>query len=153
MTLDVNKPEDEVFVSELASYIREDRVAINTLSGSGNVGTTELVVAAGQTTLVVGTDVGLYGVEFVKITAAAVVNLTKITGGSEGQIKIFSFQDNNISIVDGVASVGNFYLNQLPALSSFDASLNDIIAFVNIGGDGASVYGYWKELYRTLAVK
>ena len=31
--------------------------------------------------------------------------------------------------------------------------IDDILAVVNIDGDGAANYGYWKELFRTLSVK
>ncbi len=153
MTLDPNKPTDKIAVSELHALIRENRVAINAMAGAGNGGVTNLIVALGTTSLIVGTDVGVYGYEAVIIAAAGLVNLSKILGGSEGQVKVLVFQDNNISIVDGVASAGNIYLNQLPALSSFGAQDGDVLALVNIGGDGASVYGYWKELYRSIAVK
>jgi len=153
MSLDTNKPTDQVAVSELPAYIREDRVAINAVSGAGNVGVTDLTVAAGAVSLSVGTDLGTYGYETVIIDAAGVISLATILGGTEGQVKILIFQDNNISIVDGVASSGKFYLNQLPALSSFAAQAGDVLALVNVGGDGAAIYGYWKELYRTIAVK
>ena len=54
MTLNVNEPSDQALVSELPGYIREDRAAINAVSGSGNVGNTELEVTAGATSLTVG---------------------------------------------------------------------------------------------------
>ena len=151
--LDTNKPTDQEFVSALPAYIRETRVAVNAVSGAGNVGSTALTVPAGATSLSVGVDLGSYGYETVVIDSAALVSLQTILGGTEGQVKVFIFQDNNVSLVDGVAANGNFYLNQLPALSTFSAQQNDILALVNIGGDGASAHGYWKELYRTLAIK
>ena len=151
--LDTNKPTDQEFVSALPAYIRETRVAVNAVSGAGNVGVTELTVAAGATSLSIGTDLGAYGFETVVIDGAAAISLQRILGGTQGQVKVIIFQDNNVSLVDGAAANGNFYLNQLPALSTFAAQQNDVIALVNIGGDGASIQGYWKELYRTLAIK
>ena len=153
MTLDVNKPTDQAFVAELSAYIRENRVAINAISGVGNVGVTDLTVAAGVVSLVVGTDLGLYGLELVIITGAAAITLATITGGTEGQIKIFIFQDANIDMTDGVKADGKFYLNQLPVLSDYTPQQDDILAIANIGGDGASVHGYWKELFRTGSIK
>ena len=149
----MNKPTDQELVAELPSYIREDRVAINAVSGAGNVGTTDLTVAAGTTSLVVGTDLGVYGLEIVKITGGAAVTLLTITGGTEGQAKIFIFQDALITLTDGAKADGKFYLNQLPALSNFSPQQDDVLVLANIGGDGASVHGYWKELYRTISVK
>jgi len=81
------------------------------------------------------------------------IKVTRRITRRRSKVKVLVFQDNNISIVDGVASGGKFYLNQLPALSSFAAQVNDILALVNVGGDGASVYGYWKEIYRQVALK
>jgi len=127
--------------------------AINAVSGSGNVGVTSLEVAGGTTSLSVGTDLGSYGVEVVVISAAAAVTLATILGGSEGQVKIFVFQDSDIDITDGVKADGKFYLNHLPALTDFSAQQDDVLAVVNIGGDGSTGYGYWKELFRTVSVK
>ena len=41
---------------------------------------------------------------------------------------------------------------RLNDFGNFAASVGDTITFVNIGGDGASAYGYWKEVDRTLNV-
>jgi len=154
MSLDPSKPSDQALVSELAGYIREDRTAINALSGGSSIGFTNLTVAAGTTSLSVGTELGAYGVEVVKVTGSGLSDIATILGGTEGQIKIFIFQDSNVDLVDGnLKSDGKFYLNHLPAGSDFEPALDDVIALVNIGGDGASTYGYWKELFRTLSVK
>ena len=153
MTLDVNQPSDQILVSELPSYIREDRAAINAVSGSGNVGVTELEVSPGSKALTVGTDLGSYGFVIVKITGAAAVTLATILGGIEGQVKVFVFQDSNISFTDGPKSGGQFYLNHLPALSDYNPQQDAILALVNVGGDGSSNHGYWKEMYRTNPVK
>lgn len=154
MSLDPTKPTDQATVAELASYIRENRVAINAVSGSGNVGFTDLTVSVGTTSLAVGTDLGAYGLDVVKITGSGLSTIATITGGSAGQIKAFIFQDANIDITDGNAKAGGvFYLNQLPAGSAFDAQQDDVLVLVNIGGDGASIPGYWKELYRTISIK
>lgn len=151
--LDVNKPTDQELISQLPSYIREDRTAINSISGSSSVGVTDLTLAGGTTSITVGTDVGSYGFETIIIDSGGASSLAKILGGTQGQVKVFIFQDNDIDIVDGAAADGNFYLNHLPALSNFEAATNDVLAVVNIGGDGDTNYGYWKELYRTIAVK
>jgi len=154
MTLDANAPTDQVELAELPSYIREVKAALNALLGSGgDIGFTDLSIAAGVTSLSIGTDLTGYGVEVVKVTGTGVATLATILGGTEGNIIIFIFQDSNIDITDGVKSDGKFYLNQLPALSDFTPAQDDILAIVNIGGDGASTYGYWKELFRTISVK
>jgi len=153
MSLDVNKPIDSVAVSELPAYIREGRVAINAVSGSGNVGTTDLEIVAGAVSLTVGSEIGSYGLETIKVTGLGAAVIATILGGTEGQVKVFVFQDANISFTDGAKADGKLYLNQLPALSNYEPQQDDVIALVNIGGDGALVYGYWKELWRTNSIK
>ena len=92
MSLDVNKPEDQVNVNELASYIRENREAINALSVGGSVAQTDLTVTAGQTSLTVGTDLSAVGLETIVVTGSGVATIATILGGTDGQIKIFIFQ-------------------------------------------------------------
>jgi hypothetical protein len=152
MALDATKPTDQELVSNLPYWIRLLASAINTLT-SGSLDITSLSVAIGDTTLTVGTDLSVGNLEIVMVTGLGTSTLEYIYGGLEGQVKIFIFLDNDVSIKDGVASGGKFYLNQLPVLSTFNAQARDVLAIVNIGGDGASVYGYWKEIYRQVAVK
>lgn len=154
MTLDVNQPTDQVLVSEIAKYIKEDREEINSISAGEANASTNLTIAGGITTLVVGAsdDLDPANFETIVVTGTGVAGITSITGGMNGQVKIFIFQDSNVSFVDGVKSGGQMYLNHLPALSSFNAANGDILALRNIGGNG-TVHGYWKELWRQLAVK
>jgi hypothetical protein len=117
------------------------------------VGVTALNIAAGTVSLTVGTDIGIFGLELIPMTADAGVSIANIVGGTEGQIKFFVALDNNVSIVDGLKANGAIYLNQLPALSSFAMQDGDVLALTNIDGDGATVQGYWRELYRSVALK
>lgn len=154
MTLNANEPTDQRLVSEIAEYIRETRSAVNSLGSGSSVGNTDLTVAAATTSLSIPNDLGIYGYEVIKVTGSGVATLETILGGTEGQVKVFIFQDTNVRIEDGnIKSGGVFYLNQLPAGSNFEPQQDDVIAVVNIGGDGGSDYGYWKELYRTLSLK
>ena len=151
--MDATKPTDVELVSALAAYIREVRAGVNALSGGDGVGVTDLTITAGAVALTVGTDLGLFGFEIVIVDAAAAVNIAKIINGVQGQVKVFVFQDSDITFVDGLAVDGKLYLNQLPALSSYVGHIGDVIALVNVGGNGSTVQGYWKELFRTEAVK
>jgi hypothetical protein len=151
--LDVNKPTDQEIVSAIPSFIREDRAAINAASAGAGFGSTSLNVAGGATFLSVGVDLLAVGYEVIFVVGFGVSTLISIHGGTEGQIKTFVFQDSNVKLTDGVKSNGKFYLNQLPALGDFEPQQDDIITVVNKGGDGASVYGYWKELYRCISIK
>jgi len=153
MTLDINQPTDQALVSTWPAWVRASRAAISALTAGTGLGVTNLTVAGGSTSLSVGVDLLSVGHEVVIITGSGLSTLATILGGVDGQIKTFIFQDNNIDITDGVKSDGEFYLDQLPALSNFTPEQDDILCLVNIGGDGASVYGYWKELYRTISVK
>jgi hypothetical protein len=152
--LDVTKPTDQEILSQIPTWIRETRAAVNAVADVNSIGTTELEVLAGSTSLTVGNEIGSYGYETILITAAAAISLTKILGGSQGQVKVFVFDDSLITIEDGIASSGNFYLNQLPVLSTFSAQAGDVLVMINIGGDGgATSHGYWKEISRQIALK
>jgi hypothetical protein len=151
--MDQTKPTDQDPLSTHAGYIRETRSAVNALSSGSGVGKTDLTVALGTVALTVGTELGLFGHETVIMSGAGAAAIATIHGGVDGQIKVFIAQDNNVSFVDGVAGLGHIYLNQLPALSSFAMQLCDVLALVNIGGDGGVNEGYWKELYRQVALK
>jgi len=140
-------------VSELPSYIREDRAEINSLVSGSGIDVTTLIVPLGSTLLTVGVDLAVAGLEVLIISGTGASVIETIRNGSEGQIKIFVFQDNNISLKDGLKSDGKLYLNRLPTLTNLDALQDDVIALVNIGGDGSTVYGYWKELWSMLSVK
>ena len=156
MTLNVNEPTDQRLVSELPSYIRENRVDINAFEDTGGeIADTDLTITIGTTALAIGVglDLGLAKLETVKITCPGVSVISQIRGGTAGQIKIFIFQVNSISFTDGLKTNGALYLNQLPSLSNYAAQQDDVIALLNIGGNGASTYGYWKELWRQLSVK
>lgn len=151
--MDATKPTDQENVSSHPAYIREVRAEVNALSAGSGVGVTDITALAGTVALTVGTDVGRFGFEVVVIDAAAAINISAILGGIQGQVKVFIAQDNNVTMVDGTAVSGHLYLNQLPALSSFAMQSGDVLALVNIGGDGALVQGYWKEIFRQVALK
>lgn len=151
--MDATKPTDQEIIAAHAAYIREVRVAINALSSGSGVGVTVLDIAAGSVGLTVGTDLGLFGFELVLVTAVGAVTIVTILGGTEGQVKVFVFLDNDVSITDGAAATGHIYLNQLPALSTYNFQANDILALANIDGDGSTVQGYWKEIFRSIALK
>ena len=154
MTLDATKPIDQEQVNGIITYIRETRAAVNAIVGSDNFGVVDLEVAAGATSLTIGTELSSDGIELVIISGAGLATLATILGGIEGQIKIFIFQDANIDMTDGNVKVdGEFYLNHLPAGDDYDAQQDDVLILANIGGDGAAVYGYWVELYRVSSMK
>lgn len=154
MTLDTTKPSDQELISMLPYYIRENRASINEyLASDVQIVVTELEISAGDTALVVGTDLSAVSLEVILVTGSGAATITQIRGGTEGQLKIFIFQDNNISFTDGIKSNGQLYLNQLPVLSNFNAQVDDILVLFNVGGDGGADYGYWKELLRQLSVK
>ena len=154
MALDTSRPRDQDEVSTLPSYTRENRVAIAALVAGTGIAQTNLSIAAATVSLVVGTDISADGFESVVVTGLGIATIATITGGTDGQVKIFIFQDANIAFIDGDARVnGVFYLNQLPAGGNFNATRDDVLVLRNIGGDGAGVEGYWKELYRAISVK
>ena len=155
MALDTSRPRDQDPVGDLPSYIRENRVAVNAIvAGASDIAQTNLSIDPATVSLVVGTDLSLAGFESVVVTGLGVATIATITGGTDGQVKIFIFQDANIAFTDGDARInGVFYLNQMPAGIDFNATRDDVLVLRNIGGDGAGVEGYWKELYRDISNK
>jgi len=154
MTLNINEPTDQRMVSELPGFIRQTRIAINAVSGSGNVGASEIDIPLGTTSLTVGTDLGLFGFESVMITGLGLATLETILGGTHGQVKVFVFQNALVRLADDLSKAGGtFYLNHLPAGDDFEPDQDDVLAVMNIGGNGGATPGYWIELYRTISVK
>lgn len=153
MTLDVNQPTDQELNARWPYWIRTLAAAINAIVlDPASVTTNELEIAAGDTALVIGVDLSTTRIEIIFISSIGEADIEYIRGGYDGQIKIFICQDDEVSFTDGPKSDGHLYLNQ-PALSDLNLEQDDVIAFVNIGGDGDSDYGYWHELWRTLSVK
>lgn len=154
MTLNVNEPTDQELVANLPAFIRALHVAVNVIDeGDEDFSVTALTITAGDTALVVGTDLANVDFEVVIVTGAGPATIDQIRGGTQGQVKMFVFQNNLVSFNDGVKSLGELYLNQLPVDSDFNAQQDDVIALLNIDGDGASTYGYWKEVWRQQSVK
>lgn len=141
-----SEPTDQRMVSELASYIRENRAAINSMKIS------TLEVSTGATFLTIGTELNDEQLEVVVISGEGAATLATIQDGTAGQIKIFIFQDGNLDLTDGVKSGGKFFLDQA-ALSDLSADQDDVLAIVNIGGDGGTTQGYWQELFRLIDSK
>jgi hypothetical protein len=154
MTLSIVQPTDQDLNARWPYWIRLLAVAINDIEGGvpAVITVTTLTMTAGGTTLFVGIDLSVSAVEVIILSATGPSVLQYIYNGTSGQIKIFMCADANVSFLDGIPSGGRFYINQ-PALSQLDAEAHDVIAFVNIGGNGGSLPGYWKELWRTLSVK
>jgi len=154
MSLDPNKPTDQELVSMWPYWVRKLVSSINNLeAGVVDIVFTDLTILGGATTLVIGTDLSTATKEYIKIDSSGAALINQIEGGAEGQTKTFIFQDNDISFVDGPKDTGQLYLNQLPALSTFNAQQDDVITLINIGGNGTDEYGYWKEISRQLSVK
>lgn len=158
MTIDANQPVDQALNALWPAYIREGRDEINALwtaVGGGGIVVpdyTAINMAAGQTSLIVGTDLSVGGLEIVGITADAAVNLTVITNGIAGQVKCLIALDNDITLIQDTGTTGGtIYLNS-PVGVNLNINIRDVLSLVNIGGDGDTVDGYWLELYRKLQV-
>jgi hypothetical protein len=154
MSIDATKPTDQELVSMLPYWIRRNATAINSLiAGISEYTVTRLTLSAGTTALVIGTNLTAIAFEIVLLNSLGTCNIDQIRGGTEGQVKLLVFQCNSISLIDGPKSSGAFYLNQLPVGSSFVAQQDDVIALMNVDGDGTTNYGYWKEIWRQVSVK
>ena len=157
MPLDPTKPTDQELNSTWPWWIRAVHAYINALESSipsgAIINVNSLIVAAGDNSLTVGIDVSDLLFEVIFINGVGVSTIQTIYGGSNGQVKIFIHQSALVSWCDGLQSGGQIYLNQLPVASIFAAQLGDVLVLVNVGGNGSTEHGYWKELYRQMAVK
>ena len=152
--LDVTKPTDVEHVSQLPYWIRQTRAEVNALVAlDSNITTTSLTLTAGTTKLIIPTNLSLAALDFVLVSTSGTCNIASIEGGANGQVKVFIFQTNDVALVDGAKSNGQLFLNQAPVGSIYSASIDDILALMNIGGNGSTVQGYWKELWRQTSVK
>lgn len=153
MTLSVIQPTDSEQNSRWPYWIRTLAAAINAIEGgSSSITITEVSMSAGDTALVVGVDISALKIEVILLSSIGATTLTYIRGGTEGQIKIIIFVDNDVTVQDGVESDGKIYLNQV-ALTTTNFLQGDVLVLVNIDGDGGSTYGYWKEIWRMISVK
>lgn len=151
MALDTTKPADSDLISVLASYIRANRVAINTNETSIAAGSalvyTNINISGGVTALDIDTDLSAAMLEMVRITASGASDIEEITGGTAGQVKIFHLGDGNIRFKRDLTKIA---LNQSEAEDYYGGVQYDVVAFVNIGGDPqVPANGVWWELFRT----
>jgi len=155
MTLSVSQPTDQALNATWPYWIRALAVEINSIiSGDADITTSELTITGGITSLAIGSGLDLASIpqEKVIISATAPSALTQIIGGLQGQVKIFIFQNNNITLTAGAKAIGQLYLNQ-PSASIFAPDIDDVLVLMNIDGDGGANHGYWQELYRKLSVR
>jgi hypothetical protein len=157
-TVDATRPSGTLdLVEDLDGYIRENRESINYLCGLIGTGVlspdySAINMTVGDTSLAVGVDLSESGIEVIGLTADAAVNLTTITDGTAGQIKVFVALDGDVTFIQDTSMVGGTFYMNAPDDEDINVTAGDIIAFVNIGGDGESTDGYWLELWRKLQV-
>ena len=124
-----------------------------TSGGSSSSTYTAVNMTAGQTALTTGTEINNVNIENIGLTADAAVNLTTMLLGEAGNTKVIIALDDDITLIQNSASTTGGSLNMnAPVGVDLAMQTGDIVAFVNIGGDGLLSHGYWRELYRTLKV-
>ena len=154
MTLSTSQPTDQELNATWPSWIRALAVAINSVtSADSEIDINSVEIAAGDVSIDVGSELEDIKYEVVLITGAGAATIQQIRLGTEGQIKIFIFLDNNISFTAGAKVSGQLFLNQpLAAVTNF--LINDVLVLININGDdGVTTDGYWQELYRKLSIR
>ena len=154
MTLSVIEPTDQELNATWPSWIRTLAAAINAATTSDSEITVSSVeIDAGDISLDVGAELTDIKYEVVLVSGAGAANIQQIRQGTEGQIKVFVFQDTNISFTAGAKTLGSVFLNQ-PLASITNFLINDVLVLLNVNGDGgASTDGYWQELYRKLSIR
>lgn len=154
MSLDATLPTDNTTtLAEYAALLRATREEVNTLAtavaalGGAVASVSTLSCGSGKTQIVVGTDVGDITLETVLITGTAAVDIDEIVQGRAGQIKVFIFGDTNITFSNANDKI------DLNCVGDYTSAAGDVVALVNIDGDpDISENGYWKEIFRNLAV-
>ena len=155
MTLDPSQPTDQALNATWPAWIRALAVEVNALTIALNteITITSVEIAAGDISIDVGAELTDIKYEVVLVTGSGAADVAQIRLGTEGQIKVFIFMDNNISFTAGAKSSGGVFLNQ-PLATSTNFQINDVLVLINIDGDdGASTDGYWQELYRKLSIR
>jgi len=123
--------------------------------GSEGITVSTASLPAGVCGLITGINVSNVAHETIIVSAASpgmASNLTNITLGMSGSVKTFVVASADVVFINYAAptTTGTLLLNS-PTGVNLPAAAGDVIAFVNIGGNG-SLSGYWRELYRTLHV-
>jgi hypothetical protein len=153
MTLSTSQPTDQALNAEWPSWIRTLAAAVNgVISSDSEITITDLVIAAGSILLDVGVELTAIKHETLLTVGGGAANIQQIRSGTEGQIKVFIFTDNNITFTAGAKTLGGIFLNQ-PLASTINFNASDILVLQNIDGDGDTVDGYWQELYRKLSIR
>lgn len=135
MTVDATQPTGKT-AAEIEAYIRENRTELNTLEAlisamSGSGWYDEVVFAGGN--LVNGTDVTDVQLNVIKITAAGAVDLQDIQNETEGQLKLFFFGDNNVTVKHNTSYI------RLNGAIDYTAAQYETLLLV-------SVDGVWNEV-------
>ena len=110
--LDESIPADATTTfADYNKILRDTRAALNDLDTAitalGGVITSDndLTIPGGTTSLSVGEvgdeDLADQAIELINLTACGACTLGSITGGRAGQVKIFIFQDANVTITNG----------------------------------------------------
>ena len=122
------------------------------IPGDDNVDYTETAVN-GNTSWVVGGAVGDIDLEYVRVNPTANSTIQSMTAGTDGQVKRIiadPLAGNTLTLEhSGTKATGTFYLNGDGEDYAF--AEGDWVEVINIGGDGGSNPGYWRELCRYLA--
>jgi len=157
MALNINLPNDSTLISQFDDFLRETRRYINDLGavlGQNAFTLTNLTVTNGILNVLSDyidpryADLSNVNLELVVTTAASTESLSAMYYGTEGQIKVFIVNTDNLTFLKEDTSEGYFDLN---SPDDFEPKTGDIIIFINIGGDGGNEsHGYWKELTRIL---
>lgn len=153
MTLDPLQPTDQALNATWPSWIRTLVDAINSvISSDSEITITDLTIAAGSVLLDVGVELTDIKHETLLTVGGGASNIAQIRSGTEGQIKVFVFQDNNTTFTSGPKTLGGIFLNQ-PLATTINFNISDVLVLQNVQGDGGvSTDGWWEELYRKLNV-
>ena len=112
-------------------------------SSSSNASYTAVNMGAGETILEVGVDLSNASLEVIGLTADVAVDLTQISDGFGGMLKIIRAGDSDVTVKHNASYIS------LSGDADYALESGNILGLINIGGDpSASINGIWYEVFR-----
>lgn len=143
MSIDAAKPDGTENGSDLATYLREARAQINLLWSAVGGSVVSPIQAVNLGVGATSFDLtGLSCAVVVFLTASVASDLESIGKGMDGQIVKIRAGDANVTVVHATAGI------VLTGAIDYSMAAGDWLELVNVGGDGDSVDGVWRESSR-----
>lgn len=133
--INASEPPDDVLQSELPSYIRATRSAVN----AGVLVANSYIMPLAATEIICSDSL----IEIMIIDAVEETSLVTLTGGPEGAIRVMTFK-NSIAPITLIHQTGNILLDGNPVDQNLQTHDGDVFIFMKDNN------GDWRECFRSL---